>query len=116
MPNKKTKKAPKLIRFNAAKQHIIDKLKMRSSDESIESFITVLTQTAHTILKEAGTFSKKDKRTTILKEDLQKAIENNLSKGNLSWQETAQEIIKKNPTQLSSISKVINEHIQKKEK
>ena len=109
---KTAKKETSLIRFKSIKKYIIDNLKMKSSNNSIDNLIESLTKVTYNIVKEAGASAKEDKRNTIMEKDIQKALEKHLEKGDLSWQETAQEIIKKNPTQLSNITKAINEHIQ----
>ena len=110
------KKKVEFLRFNTIKEYINDILKMRSSDTSVKKFIKEIDSTIETILKEAGKIAKEDKRNTVMDQDIETAVEKHLGKKHLTWQETAEEIIKQNPTDLGKISKAINDYIAKKQK
>jgi histone H3/H4 len=112
MPKKKVE----FLRFNTIKEFINDILKMRSSDSSVKKFIKAVDSTIEAILKEAGKLAKEDKRNTVMDQDIETAIEKHLGKKHLTWQETAEEIIKQNPTDLGKISKAINDYIEKTKK
>ena len=86
------------IRFNAIKTYINDIKKMRASDP---------------VLNEAQRLAKESKRKTVMGPDMTTALEKYIGKKNLAWQEISKEIIRQNPTDLGSISKAINEFIQK---
>ena len=49
-------------------------------------------------------------------QDIISAVEKHLGKKNLTWQETAEEIIRQNPTDLGKISKAINDYIEKEQR
>lgn len=104
------------IRFNTIKEYINDILKMRSSDSAVKSFIKEFDSAIAATLIDAGKLSKEDKRNTVMDEDIITAVEKHLGKKHLTWQETAKEIIRQNPTDLGKISKTITDHIEKSKK
>ena len=112
MPKKKVE----FLRFNTVKEYINDSLKMRSSDSAVKEFLKEFDSAIATTLIEAGKLSKEDKRNTVMDEDIITAVEKHLGKKHLTWQETAEEIIKQNPTDLGKISKAINDYIEKNKK
>ena len=101
------------LRFNTIKEYINDILKMRSSDSAVKKFLKELDSAIDTILQEAGKLAKEDKRNTVMDQDIETALEKHLGKRHLTWQETAEEIIRQNPTDLGKISKAINDYIEK---
>jgi len=111
----KNKKA-EFIRFNTIKEHINDILKMRSSDSAVKKFIKEFDLAIAATLIDAGKLSKEDKRNTVMDEDIITAVEKHLGKKHLTWQETAKEIIRQNPTDLGKISKTITDYIEKSKK
>ena len=106
-------KKAEFIKFNTIKEYVNDILKMRSSDSAVKKSISEFDSAIETVLKEAGELAKENKRNTIMDEDIIPAVEKHLGKRNLTWQETAEEIIRQNPTDLGKISKAINNHIAK---
>ena len=108
MPNK-----AEFIKFNTIKSYINDILKMRSSESAVKLSMKEFDSAIEIVLKEAGELAKEDKRNTIMDQDIVSAVEKHLGKRNLTWQETAEEIIRKNPTDLGKISKAINDYIEK---
>ena len=108
MPNK-----AEFIKFNTIKDYFKDAFKMRSSDSAVKKAMSEFDTAIETVLKEAGELAKQDKRNTVMDQDIISAVEKHLGKRNLTWQETAEEIIRKNPTDLGKISKAINDYIEK---
>jgi histone H3/H4 len=111
MPNK-----AEFIKFNTIKAYINDILKMRISESAVKKSLSEFDSAIETVLKEAGELAKQDKRNTIMDQDIISAVEKHLGKKHLTWQETADEIIRQNPTDLGKISKAINDYIEKKRK
>ena len=111
MPNK-----AEFIKFNTIKGYINDILKMRSSASAIKKSMSEFDTAIETVLKEAGELAKEDKRNTVMDQDIISAVEKHLGKRNLTWQETADEIIRQNPTDLGKISKAINDYIEKEQR
>lgn len=111
MPKKK-----EFLRFNTIKQYINDIKKMRSSTGAVNKLITDFDSTIEDVINEAGKLAKEDKRNTIMDQDVIPALEKHLGKKHLTWQETAEEIIRQNPTDLGKISKAINDYIEKEKK
>jgi len=114
MPNKNKK--TEILRFNTIKEYINNILKMRSSDSAVKKFIKEFDSSIAATLIDAGKLSKEDKRNTVMDEDIVTAVEKHLGKKHLTWQETAKEIIRQNPTDLGKISKTITDHIEKNKK
>lgn len=111
MPNN-----PEFLRFNTIKEYINNILKMRSSEGAAKKFIAEFDTAIGDTLADAGKLAKEHKRNTILDEDIIQALEKHLGKKHLTWQETAEEIIRQNPTDLGKISKAINDYIEKEKK
>ena len=109
MPSKKSE----FLRFNTIKEYINDAFKMRSSEGAVQKFIRAFNSAIKDTLADAGRSAKENKRNTVLDADIEPAIENRLGKKHLTWQETADEIIRQNPTDLGNISKAINDYIEK---
>ncbi len=109
-------KKAEFIKFNTIKEYVNDILKMRSSESAVKKAIKEFDSAIETVLKEAGELAKENKRNTIMDEDIIPAVEKHLGKKHLTWQETAEEIIRQNPTDLGKISKAINDHIAKGQK
>jgi histone H3/H4 len=106
-------KKAEFIKFNTIKEYINDILKMRSSESAVKKSMSEFDSAIETVLKEAGELAKEGKRNTVMDQDIVSAIEKHLGKKHLTWQETADEIIRQNPTDLGKISKAINDYIEK---
>lgn len=104
------------IKFNTIKEYFKDAFKMRSSESAVKKAISAFDSTIETVLKEAGELGQADKRNTVMDQDIISAVEKHIGKKNLTWQETAEEIIRQNPTDLGKISKTINDYIEKEQK
>jgi histone H3/H4 len=107
------KKKREFLRYNTIKEYVNDVLKMRSSDSAVKKFLSDFDIAIEDTLTDAGKLAKEDKRNTIMDEDIVPALEKHLGKKHLTWQETADEIIRQNPTDLGKISKAINDYIEK---
>jgi len=106
-------KKAEFLKFNAIKSYINDVKKMRSSSGAVKKLIKDFDSTIETVITEAGKLAKEDKRNTIMEEDVIIALEKHVGKKHLTWQETAEEVIRQNPTDLGKISKAINNYIEK---
>lgn len=104
------------IKFNTTKTYINDILKMRSSESAVKLSMKEFDSAIEGVLKEAGKLAKEDKRKTVMDQDIVSAVEKHLGKKHLTWQETTEEIIKQNPTNLGKISKAITDHIERERK
>ena len=106
-------KKPEFLRYNTIKEYINDVKKMRSSAGAVKKFIKDLDSAIEAVIANAEKLAKADKRNTIMEQDIIPALEKHLGKKHLTWQETADEIIRQNPTDLGKISKAINDYIRK---
>jgi len=111
MPNKR-----EFIRFYSVKKYITETKKMRSSTGAVKMLIKAFDSTIEDIISDAAKLAKEDKRNTIMEQDVTPALEKHLGKKHLTWQETAEEVIRQNPTDLGKISKKINDYIAREEK
>ena len=109
-------KKGEFIKFNTVKSYINDVKRMRSRNKAVNKLIKKFDSTIDTVITEAVRLAKEDKRNTIMEQDITQAIEKYLIKRPLTWQETAEEIIQHNPTDLGKISKAINTYIRKTQK
>ncbi len=107
-------KKTQFLKFNTIKRYIIDVRKMRSSEDTVKRLMKAFDSVIESVITQAGKSAKKDKRDTIMEEDITPVLEKHLGRKHLTWQETAREIIRQNPTDLGKISKVINDYIEKK--
>lgn len=109
-------KKAEFLKFNAIKKYINDIKEMRSSTGAVKKLIKDFDSTIEAVITEAGKLAKEDKRNTVMEQDVILALEKHVGKKHLSWQETAEEIIRQNPTDLGKISKAINDYIEKGER
>lgn len=109
-------KKTEFVKFNTIKQYINDTKKMRSSTGAVKKLIKDFDSTIKDVITEAERLAKEDKRNTVMDQDITPALEKHLGKKHLTWQETAEEIIRQNPTDLGKISKAINNYIEKSKK
>ena len=112
MPKKKLD----CISLAAIKRYIIDAMKMRSSKPATKKLGSELNATIEAVIAEAARLAKKDKRDTIMGEDITAAIEKLIGKKHLTWKETVEQVLQQNPTDLGKISKAINDYIEKRQK
>lgn len=101
------------IHSNTIKSYLNDIKQMRASDPAINELITRVDSLIIDVLTEAQVIAKENKRKTVMGPDMTSALEKYIGKKHLAWQEISEEIIRQNPIDLGSISKAINEFIQK---
>ena len=77
----------------------------------IKKFIDDFDAVIEAVIVEAVSLAKAAKRNTVMKADMAAAIEKYLKKTDLTWDQTAAQVIKHNPTDLGQISKTIQEWI-----
>jgi histone H3/H4 len=104
------------ISFLAVKNYILRKEKIKSEKTALKKLASRFNEEIKKVIADAGKLAKKKRRKTILKRDIEAALEKNLGKINLTWQETLQEILKQNPTELGHISEGINIHLRKRKR
>ena len=100
-----------LVKPTPVKDYIARAKKMRSQVSAITEFINDFDDVIEAVIVEAVALAKAAKRNTIMKADMVAAIDKNLKKKDLTWDQTAAEVIKHNPTDLGLISKTILEWI-----
>jgi len=99
-----------IIKFTTVKDYIATK-KMRSQVTAVKRFIEDFDAVIEAVIVEAVALAVAAKRTTVMKADMITAIDKHLKKKDLTWDQTAAEMIKHNPTDLGKISKTILEWI-----
>ena len=106
----------KFLKYSPVKTYINEVIKIKVSETAVHKLISNIDSTVRKIIKEAEATAKNDKKKTISIDHMTTSIENNLGKKVLSWEETVEEIIKKNPTELGKISRAKNDYISKGKK
>ena len=110
---KKSKAKPTgIIKPTAVKEYIKKAKGMRSKDDAVGLLIIDLDVVLDAVLDDAKALAQAEKRTTILKKDMAAAIEKNLKRQDLPWDETAKEVIKHNPADLGHISQALRDWIR----
>lgn len=106
-----------LIKLNTINSYVKQILKMRISKTAANTLVTRFNDLLKTILKEGQQLAKKENRNTIMPRDIDTAIEDNLGKKHLVWDEVFTEIKHLNAIDLGNLSKAILKYIeQEKEK
>lgn len=96
-----------IVKTTTVKTYITTAKKMRSQAAAVKKFITDFDAVIEAVIVEAVRLAKAAKRTTVMKADMAAAIDKHLKKTDLTWDQTAAEVIKHNPTDLGKISKTI---------
>ena len=99
-----------IIKTTTVKDYITAK-KMRSQASAVKKFIDDFDVVIEAVIVEAVALATAAKRTTVMKADMAAAINKHLKKTDLSWDQTAAEVIKHNPTDLGKISQTVMEWI-----
>ena len=99
-----------IIKITAVKDYITSK-KMRSQAGAVKRFMEDFDAVIEAVIVEAVALAVAAKRTTIMKADMAAATDKYLKKTGLTWDQTAAEVIKHNPTDLGKISQTITEWI-----
>ena len=100
-----------IVKTPTVKDYITKTKKMRSQDGAVKQFIDDFDAAMEAVIVKAVALAKAAKRNTVMEADMVAAIDKNLKKKDLTWDQTAAEVIKHNPTDLGMISKTILEWI-----
>ena len=104
-----------IVKPTTVKAYITTAKKMRSQAAAVKKFIDDFDVVIEAVIVEAVALAKAAKRNTVMKADMAAAIDKYLKKTDLTWDQTAAEVIKHNPTDLGKISKTILEWIAAQE-
>ena len=100
-----------IIKPTTVKTYITTAKQMRSQVSAVKKFIADFDVVIEAVIVEAVRLAKAAKRNTVMKVDVATAVEKYLKKTDLTWDQTAGQVIKHNPTDLGKISKTILEWI-----
>ena len=100
-----------IVKTTTVKDYITKAKKMRSQASAVKKFIDDFDVVIEAVIVEAVALAKAAKRNTVMKADMAAAIDKYLKKTDLTWDQTAAQVIKHNPTDLGKISKTILEWI-----
>src|SRR3989339_888080 len=100
-----------IIKTTTVKAYITKAKKMRTQAAAVKKFIDDFDVVIEAVIVEAVALAKAAKRNTVMKADMAAAVEKFLKKTDLTWDQTAAQVIKHNPTDLGKISKNILEWI-----
>ena len=99
------------IKTQAVKDHIADVQKLRSTADAVEVLVAGFNKALEKAIAESAALAKKDNRSTIMETDVAAALEKTIGRTHLTWSETAQEVIRQEPTALGQIAKSIRDWI-----
>ena len=100
-----------LVKLNAILRYAKEIKHMRLSSSAADDLRARINEILKTILTEATTSAKKEKRNTIMPRDIEPAAERILGGKNLQPTEIFQIIKKLGPIELGQLSKLITEYI-----
>jgi hypothetical protein len=86
---------------------------MKSADDAVEKLIERFNNSIKKVTGDAGLLAREDRRKTIMLRDIEKSLEENLGKIELTWEELVKEVLKQNPTELGRMSEAIQIHLRK---
>ena len=109
-------KKTEFIRFNTIKDYVKESQKMRSTTEAVNSLTERFNSLVETVIIQAASFAKENKRNTILAEDMRQALEKTVEKKHLNWQELLDETLLQTPIDLGNLSKGITKYIEEHQK
>ena len=104
-----------IVKPTTVKDYITKAKKMRSQEAAVKKFVDDFDAAMEAVIVEAVRLATVAKRNTVMKADMAAAIDKYLKKTDLTWDQTAAEVIKHNPTDLGKISKTILEWISAQE-
>jgi len=113
MPSKEKDTA--FVKSNSLKDEL-KKSKFRSSESAIDKLLATFNKTIATVLADAITSAKAARRTTVLDEDAQSALDKNIGKQDLPWDDIVREVLRETPADIGKISKSIEDYIREKSK
>ena len=112
------RKSTGIIKYTTVKAYLKDKKGMRSRKAAVNTLISDFDVVLEVVIDEAKLLARQARRNTIMKRDVVIAIAKHLKKQDLSWDQTAKQVIRHKPTELGRISKEvrrwIREHEEKK--
>jgi len=100
-----------IIKTTTVKAYFTNAKKMRTQAAAVKKLIEDFDTVLEAVIVEAVALAKAAKRNTVMKVDVAAAIEKYLKKTDLTWDQTAAQVIKHNPTDLGKISKTVLEWI-----
>ena len=100
-----------IVKTTTVKDYITKAKKMRSQAAAVSKLIADFDTVLEAVIVEAVALAKAAKRNTVMKVDVAAAVDKYLKKTDLTWDQTAAQVIKHNPTDLGKISKTILEWI-----
>ncbi len=104
------------VRYNTIKDYVKNIQKLRSNEAAVNNLTERFNSLIETVLITAAGLAKKNKRNTILAEDMKEALEKTVGKKHLDSQELLDEIILQAPIDLGNISKGITKYIEDHQK
>ena len=104
------------IKTQAVKDHITTVNKLRSTAGAVNDLVNGFNKALTKAITEAAILAKKARRATLMESDVAAALEKTIGKTHLTWEETAQEVIRQEPTDLGQIAKAIRAWIADQEK
>ena len=100
-----------IIKTTTVKAYITKAKKMRTQAAAVSKLIADFDAVLEAVIVEAVALAKAAKRNTVMKVDVAAAVDKYLKKTDLTWDQTAAQVIKHNPTDLGKISKTVLEWI-----
>ncbi len=100
-----------IIKTTTVKAYFTKAKKMRTQAAAVTKLIADFDAVLEAVIVEAVALAKAAKRNTVMKVDVAAALDKFLKKTDLTWDQTAEQVIKQNPTDLGKISKTILEWI-----
>ncbi len=100
-----------IIKTTTVKAYFTKAKKMRTQAAAVKKLIDDFDVVLENVIVEAVRLAKAAKRNTVMKVDVAAALDKFLKKTDLTWDQTAEQVIKQNPTDLGKISKTILEWI-----
>jgi len=100
-----------IIKTTTVKAYFTKAKKMRTQAAAVTKLIADFDAVLEAVIVEAVRLAKAAKRNTVMKVDVAAALDKFLKKTDLTWDQTAEQVIKHNPTDLGKISKTILEWI-----
>ncbi len=100
-----------IIKTTTVKAYFTKAKKMRTQAAAVTKLIADFEAVLEAVIVEAVRLAKAAKRNTVMKVDVAAALDKFLKKTDLTWDQTAEQVIKQNPTDLGKISKTILEWI-----
>ena len=104
------------VRYNTIKDYVKNIQKLRSNEAAVNNLTERFNSLIETVLITAAGLAKKNKRNTILAEDMKEALEKTVGKKHRDSQEPLDELILQSPIDLGNISKGITKYIEEHEK